>query len=91
MTLAAEWTGWSSAAPESRFPLQRFPVVASGSADRSTVPCASMASHVSFGVVPTKKSILIEIVAFTESRPVAFPDHDAVSRSPHKRCDASAD
>jgi hypothetical protein len=25
--------------------------------------------------VPTKKSILIEIVAFTESRPVAFPDH----------------
>jgi len=25
--------------------------------------------------VPAKKSILIEIVAFTESRPVAFPDY----------------
>src|SRR2546428_14147266 len=42
------------------------------------------AATFSFGLVvclpvPTKKSILIEIVAFTESRPVAFPDHADLS------------
>src|SRR6476646_6876225 len=46
--------------------------------------------------VPTKKSILIEIVAFTESRPVAFPDHaDRTFLSarlfPSSRCSASRD
>src|SRR5882724_3287309 len=43
-----------------------------------------------------KKSILIEIVAFTESRPVAFPDHaDRTLLSarlfPSSRCSASRD
>jgi hypothetical protein len=46
--------------------------------------------------VPTKKSIPIEIVAFTESRPVAFPDHaDRTLLSarlfPSSRCSASRD
>jgi hypothetical protein len=46
--------------------------------------------------VPTKKSIFIEIVAFTESRPVAFPDHAdrtllCARLFPSSRCSASRD
>jgi hypothetical protein len=46
--------------------------------------------------VPTRKSILIEIVAFTESRPVAFPDHAdrtllPARLFPSSRCSASRD
>jgi hypothetical protein len=45
-------------------------------------------------LVPTKKFILIEIVAFSESRPVAFPDHAdrtvfSARLFPSSRCSAS--
>lgn len=46
--------------------------------------------------LPTKKSILIETVAFTESRPVAFLDHAdrtllCARLFPSSRCSASRD